>query len=184
MVLKNRFCTLNVIVWSPKTTHEQISITVHFTQEVESPEIVTMLVRRNFAHIQLLASFKIRDCVNISDECEIGGFQYHPIFHNQYGFDMENDIDGDPYTYIGPCGNGANCINHEIGWSCECIGRVTNDGLRGFYMVHIILWSMGPLYNFIKYHILNLPRFLHGNQMVLLRKHFFALLNMKQVKVT
>ena len=68
--------------------------------------------------------FKLRDC--ISDECEIGGFQYHPIFHNQYGFDMENDIDGDPYTYIGPCGNGANCINHEIGWSCECIGKVTN----------------------------------------------------------
>ena len=34
---------------------------------------------------------------------------------------MENDIDGDPYTYVGPCGSGANCINHEIGWSCECI---------------------------------------------------------------
>ena len=61
----------------------------------------------------------------ILDECELGGFQYHPIFHNQYGFDMVNDIDGEPYTYIGPCGNGANCINHEIGWSCECIGNVT-----------------------------------------------------------
>ena len=58
------------------------------------------------------------------DECEIGGFQYHPIFHNQYGFDLEKDVDGEEYTYVGPCGNNARCINHEIGYTCECLVKV------------------------------------------------------------
>ena len=54
---------------------------------------------------------------------------------------MENDIDGDPYTYIGPCGNGANCINHEIGWSCECIGRVTNYSNHRYRISKIDLYG-------------------------------------------
>ena len=58
------------------------------------------------------------------DECEIGGFQYHPIFHNQYGFNLEKDFDDEPYTYVGPCGNNARCINHEIGYTCECLVKV------------------------------------------------------------
>ena len=58
------------------------------------------------------------------DECEIKGFQYHPIFHNQYGFDLEKDVDGEDYTYVGPCGNNARCINHEIGYTCECLVKV------------------------------------------------------------
>ena len=62
--------------------------------------------------------------VNSLDECAIGGFQYHPIFHNQYGFNLEKDFDDEPYTYVGPCGNNARCINHEIGYTCECLVKV------------------------------------------------------------
>ena len=58
---------------------------------------------------------------NILDECEIKGFQYHPIFQNQYDFDLDVDTDGDAYSYKGPCGASSTCINHEFGWTCECL---------------------------------------------------------------